>query len=192
MRIMRSASRLSQIATIVAVVIAFATGALAEQVKGAGLANAVVVVAEVIGVDKSDRMVTLLGPHGNVVDIEAGEQVRNFDQIEVGDKVKATYFESIAIYLGEPGTLPKADAEQLAARAAEGDKPGGMVAGSLDVSALVKGVDKEKYELTLELPDGKVVTTEVDPAVKAFDKIKVGDSIHARLTRALAISVEKH
>jgi len=41
-----------------------------------------------------------------------------------------------------------------------------------------------------ELPEGNVVTTEVGKLVKAFDSMKVGDSIHARLTKAIAISVE--
>jgi len=36
-----------------------------------------------------------------------------------------------------------------------------------------------------------VVTTGVDKSVKAFDKLKIGDVIHARLTKAIAISVEK-
>ena len=65
-----------------------------------------------------------------------------------------------------------------------------MVAGAVDVSATVKGIDKNKRELTLELPDGNVVKSEVDPAASAFDSIEVGDSIHARLTRAFAIAVE--
>ena len=39
-------------------------------------------------------MVTLAGPRGNVVDIEAGDEVRNLDQITVGDKVTVTFYES--------------------------------------------------------------------------------------------------
>jgi len=59
------------------------------------------------------------------------------------------------------------------------------------VSASVVGIDKKKHTLTLELPEVNVVTTEVDKSVKAFDKLKIGDVIHARLTKAIAISVEK-
>ena len=49
---------------------------------------------------------------------------------------------------------------------------------------------KKKRTLALALPEGNVVTTEVDKSVKDFDTLKVGDSIHARLTKAIAISVE--
>ena len=173
-----------------ALAIAIAGGAQAAQPTGVELSDAVVLTAEVVGVDKADRMVTLVGPRGNVVDIEAGDDVRNFDQIAVGDKVTVTFYESVAVYLGIPGTQPEADATQVVARAAAGDKPAAMVAGAVDVSATVKGIDKNKRELIVELPDGNVVKSKVDPAASAFDGLKVGDSIHARLTRAFAISVE--
>ena len=39
----------------------------------------------------------------------------------------------------------------------------------------------------VELGEAVVITAEV----LAFDALKVGDSIHARLTKAIAISVEK-
>ncbi len=45
--------------------------------------------------------------------------------------------------------------------------------------------------MTLELADGTKVTTKVDKSVKAFDTLKVGDSVHARYTEAIAISVER-
>lgn len=64
--------------------------AAAESPTGVALSEAVVVTADVVGIDRADRMVTLVGPRGNVVEIEAGEEVRNFDQIKVGDKVKVT------------------------------------------------------------------------------------------------------
>lgn len=164
--------------------------AAAESPTGVALSEAVVVTADVVGIDRADRMVTLVGPRGNVVEIEAGEEVRNFDQIKVGDKVKMTYYESVALYLGIPGSQPEADAAEVVGRAAKGEKPGGVVVGAIDVSATVRGIDKKKRELTLEMPNGHVVTHKVDPSVKAFDTLRVGDTIHARLTRALAIAVE--
>ena len=158
--------------------------------KGVEVGDAVVIIAEVVGIDKADRLITLVGPRGKVVDIEASDDVRNVDQIAVGDTVTVTYYVSVAVYLGIPGTQPEADAAEVVARAAEGDKPGAMAAGTIDVSATVKGIDKQKRELTLELPDGHVVTSKVDPAASAFDSLKVGDSIHVRLTRAFSIAVE--
>jgi len=42
----------------------------------------------------------------------------------------------------------------------------------------------------LKLPDGEVVTRDVDPSVQMFDTLRVGDTIHVRMTEAFAISVE--
>jgi len=58
------------------------------------------------------------------------------------------------------------------------------------ITAEVVGIDRTKRTVTLKGPDGKSVTTKVDSSVKAFDILKVGDSVHARYTEAMAISVE--
>jgi hypothetical protein len=68
--------------------------------KGLEIGNSVVITAEVVAIDKSDRTVALLGPEGNVVVLEVGSAARNFNQVKVGDMVKAEYYESIAIYIG--------------------------------------------------------------------------------------------
>ena len=43
--------------------------------------------ARVTGIDKAARTITLKGPKGRVFDVIAGDEVRNFDQISVGDEV---------------------------------------------------------------------------------------------------------
>lgn len=159
--------------------------------KGLEIGNSVVITAEVVAIDKSDRTVALLGPEGNVVVLEVGPAARNFNQVKVGDKVKAEYYESIAIYIGEKGTQPEAEAEIVAARSAKGEKPAAVVLETIDISATVKSINKFKRSLKLEMPNGQVVTRKVDKSVKAFDSLKKGDSIHVRLTEAVAISVEK-
>jgi len=79
----------------------------------------------------------------------------------------------------------------VASRSAKGDKPAGVVVEVVDVSAKVQAIDRETRKVSLKRPDGKLVTTKVDESVKVFDTLKVGDSIHARITEAIAISVEK-
>jgi hypothetical protein len=186
--------RLSIVLITLSMVAAMALGAAttvyAQPAKGVELGETVVLTATVMAIDKEDRIVTLYGSRKNLVDIYVSEEARNFDQLKLGDEVKIEYYESVAIYLGKPGTQPEADAGLVVARAAKGEKPGGYAVGAIDVSASVVGIDRKNRSLTLELPEGKVVTTEVDKSVKAFDNMKVGDSIHARLTKAIAISVE--
>ncbi len=159
--------------------------------QGVKVGGVVKVTAEVVAIDRVDRTVALLGPKGNVVEVEVGHEARNFDQVEVGDRVNVEYYESVAIFIGKKGQKPKASAGLVAARSAKGDKPAGVVVEVVDISATVQAIDREKRKVTLKRPDGKLFTTKVDESVKAFDTLKVGDSIHARITEALAISVEK-
>jgi len=159
--------------------------------QGIAIGDSVVMTAEVIAIHKADRTVTLLGSEGKVVEIEVGPEARNFDQIKVCDMVKAEYYESVAIYIGEKGTQPDVKEGIVAGRSAKGDKPAGVVIESIDISATVKSINKFTRSLKLEMPNGQVVTRKVDKSVKAFDSLKKGDSIHVRLTEAVAISVEK-
>ena len=152
-----------------------------------------VATAEVVALDRADRNVTLKGPRGNVVVIEAGDEVKNFDQIEVGDMVKVTYMESVAVYIGEPGFMPEAKAGVMAGRAAEGEKPAGAVVEAVDVAASVMTIDRNAREVMLLLADGSTTTVDVHPDLdETFKKLQIGDKVHARITRAFAISVERH
>lgn len=159
--------------------------------QGVELGDGIVLSAEVVAIDRVDRVLTLVGPEGKVVDLEVSHAARNFDQVEVGDQVKVEYYESVALHLGKHGQKPGATAGLVAARSAKGEKPAGVAVEAIDVSSKVKEIDKKNRAVTLELPNGKKVTTKVDKSVKAFDTLKVGDTIHARYTKAIAISVEK-
>ena len=159
--------------------------------QGVELGDGVVITAEVVAIDRVDRALALLGPEGNVVAVEVSHAARNFDQIEVGDMVKVAYYESVALYLGKRGQKPEGNAGLVTARSVKGDMPAGIAVEAVDISAEVQAIDKQKRAVTLELPDGRKVTTKVDKSAKAFDTLKVGDSIHARYTEAIAISVEK-
>ena len=155
------------------------------------LGDTEVVTALVVGIDRQDRTLTLIGPEGNVNHFEVGEEARNFDQIKVGDHVKIEYHTSIALHLGEHGTQPQADAGLVVARAPKGAKPAGIAVGAIDVSAKIEAIDRTKRTVTLKGHNGHSTTVKVDKSIKEFDALSVGDLIHARFTEAIAISVEK-
>jgi len=184
--------RMTIVLIIFSMVTALSLGASTTiNAQGIKVGRAVVVTAEVVAIDRVDRVVTLLGSKGNVVEVEVGHEARNFDQVQLGDRVKVEYYESVALFIGKKGQKPKATAGLVAARSAKGDMPAGVVVEVIDVSATVQAIDRMKRKVSLKRPDGKLITTKVDESVKAFDTLKVGDSIHARITEAIAISVEK-
>lgn len=176
---------------VVATLLWGTTGVRADSHGGGETVATIVVKAEIAAIDRADRHLTLVGPRGNVVEVAAGEEVRNFDQIAVGDEVKVTYTESLVVYVGEPGFLPEAKGAAVAGRAAEGEKPAAMMATTIDVAASVLVIDRKRREVTFMLTDGTTMTTDVDPSVEEFEELQIGDTVHARLTRAVAIAVER-
>ena len=156
----------------------------------ASVVRAAELSAQVVGIDKATRTVTLKGPKGNVVDIVAGDEVKNFDQIKLGDFVVARYAEALTLELrktkvkaGEPTV------REEAARAKPGERP--AVAGAREVTAIadVIGVDPKKSTITLKGPRGNVVTLDVQNPDQ-FKVVKKGDQVEVTYTEALALSVE--
>jgi len=158
--------------------------------QGFELREAVTITAEVYGVEKIDRTLWLIGPEGNIVEIDVSEDAKNFNQLEIGDLVNITYYESIAIYLGTPGELPSEETGEMIVRAPEGETPGGIATETTDISAVVQDIDKYDRLITLKGPAGNVFTTYVDESVRYFDMLKIDDVIHIRYTKSLAVSVE--
>ena len=152
------------------------------------LSNVVLFSAEVVAIDNKDRVISLRDPDGNVVVLEVGQDARNLDQIVVGDQLKIEAYNSVVLYLDKPGTE---HAGIVVERAPKGEKPAGIAVETIDVTAVIKAIDKDERAVILELPDGKNITTKAHESVKPFDSLKVGDSFHARLKRSIAISVEK-
>ncbi len=145
--------------------------------------------ARVEAIDKAQRQLTLKGPKGNVQTVTAGPEVRNFDQIKVGDMVVARYVEALTLTLKKDGKELVGKAEtQDAARSKAGEKPAGVVGRQVEVTADVIAVDAKTQTLTLKGPKQTVELKVPDPA--QFKMVKVGDQIQAVYTEALALSVE--
>ena len=152
--------------------------------------NVVKVTATVEAVDLTNRVVSLKGPKGNVFDLKVGEQVKNLPQVKVGDQVVARYYESIAVQLVKPGAPGGAAATQAVAAAKPGERPAGIVANQVSVTATIEDISPKKTYVTLKGPGGKAVDVKVrDP--KNLENVKVGDQVQITYTEALAISVEK-
>ena len=159
--------------------------------QGVEVGDLITVSAKVITVDKKSRMLTLRGEAGGEIELEIGDHVVNFDQIETGDTVNVAYYESITLAKGPEGSAPEIDAEDIVEKAQPGEKPAALLARSVQVSVAVTAIDREARVVTLQLEDGSEVEKYVDPAIAAFDQLKIGDVIQVRITRAIAVSVTR-
>jgi len=155
----------------------------------ATLAATVSVSASVEAIDKATRQVTLKGPKGKLNTVTAGPEVRNFEQIKVGDIVTVRYVEALTLTLKKGGKELRSMTETPgAARAAAGERPAGVVANQTEVTANVIAVDAATQTVTLKGPK-QTVELKV-PDAGQFNLIKVGDQIQAVYTEAVALSVE--
>jgi Cu/Ag efflux protein CusF len=155
----------------------------------ATITNAAVITARVEAIDKASRQVTLKGPKGNLKTVTAGPEVRNFDQIAVGDMLVVRLIESLTLTLKKDGKELVSRTEATdGARAQAGQKPGGIVGREVEITADVIAIDAKTQTLTLKGPKQTVELRVPDP--KQFKLVKVGDQIQAVYTEAVAISVE--
>ena len=148
----------------------------------ATVASAVKISATVESIDQQQRRLVLKGPRGNLVTMAVGPEVRNLDQIKVGDLVVARYLESLSL------TLKKDGKELRSRRASKAGTPGQSALRQVEITADVIAVDPKSQTVTLRGPRHTVDLKLRDP--EQFKLVKVGDQVEAVYTEALALSLE--
>lgn len=182
---------MSRILTMMlAATLALPVAALGEQASNQPLtkAQSVEARATVTAIEPSTRMVTLKTQDGQTVDIEAGPAVKNFDQIKVGDTVKATYTESIAFQV-----VPKGETAGGASQSASRIPGGAEVGQQVTTSFKVASVDPETNILWVTLPNGNTKKIHVqDPQAQARLKtLSPGNVVSVTYTESVAVQLEK-
>ena len=165
-------------------------GVVAETAPGkAGVAQTVKITATIAAIDKATRDIALKGPQGNEVVVTAGPDVKNFDNMKVGDQVNAQYVEALTLELKKGGGMTVARSDQGGVLEAKpGQKPGGVAGRQVTIVADVVDVNPAKQSITLRGPKRTVELVVSDPA--QFKLIAKGDQVEAKYTQALAIAVE--
>lgn len=171
---------------------------LAQQPKQASAANVAKATATVESVDQESRSLVLRNSAGDRMLVVAGPEVRNFEQIEVGDRVAATYQEAILAEVlpkgsqvdkGDKGDTPRSSVAK--SRAEPGERPAGAVSASVSTDVVIESVDQSFDTVTFRRPDGIVRTVAVnDPKATQFiQSLKPGDEVRVTYTEAMAIAV---
>jgi hypothetical protein len=190
MRLSSIVAGLAVAAVIASPVVAQTGAVVAGTAPGkAGVAQTVKITATITAIDKATRDVTLKGPQGNEVVVTAGPEVKNFDNMKVGDQVDAQYVEALTLELKKGGGMTVAKSEQGGVMEAKpGQKPGGVAGRQVTIVADVVDVNPAKQSITLHGPKRTVELVVPDPA--QFKLVAKGDQVEAKYTQALAIAVE--
>ena len=154
-----------------------------------GEADAIQLQGKVKSINKKTREVTLVGPQGNQMVIPAGEEVKNFDQIRIGDLVTLTYVQALVVELKaveNNGIRERVESVNKVA-AKPGEKPAGMIEKTIRVVANVVAVNPKAQTVTLRGAKRTVELAVKDPAM--LKDVKVGNQVEATYIEAVALVV---
>lgn len=126
---------------------------------------------------------------GETASIVAGPEVANFDQIEVGDRVKAQYIVGIAARMAEPGEVDTIT--ELGARAAAGEKPGAASGTMVTLVVEFLSFDPATSLATVKTSDGAEEMIEVaSEEVRAFaEGLAAGDKVALSFVEGVAVGI---
>jgi hypothetical protein len=150
------------------------------------------VKATVKAIDPETRHVTLTTPDGQDHEFVVGKQARNLPQVKVGDDVIVQYQEALAVEVNSADPtkpLPPPTEAMATERAEPGQKPGGVVARTVTLNGTVQAIDLDKKIATIKGSGGNTVEVKMQHPERWHD-VKVGDTVTARYSEALAISVQ--
>jgi Cu/Ag efflux protein CusF len=165
-----------------------AAPSVAVSTSGTAMAASIQGSATVEKIDRSTREVTLKRHDGSLVTIVAGEEVRNFNQIRVGDLVEAEIIEALAVLVEPANTQVRERRDEVTmTRAPLGQRPAASTTRTVDIVATVQDVDPKARWITVR---GAVQTVQlkVDESVD-LSRIKRGDNVRAVYIETISIRV---
>jgi Cu/Ag efflux protein CusF len=150
--------------------------------------DTVTVSGTVEAIDHTSRVLTLKKDEGGefvTVDVPAG--VKRFDEIKVGDKVTARYYDNDTVRLKKPGEAPVNKAV-AAVTPGTGAKPGATLAAQRTMTAVVEAIDPKVPSITFTGPKGWKYSRRVQDK-NVLKQVKVGDQVDFTWTEAVLIEV---
>jgi hypothetical protein len=162
-----------------------------EPGKGVLIEQSAKITATVVAVDRADRSITIKDPDGKIHEIELTDDVKNFAQINPGDKIVTEVYSGLFMALAEPGEEFAEKSGSQVAVAEPGQKPMIVNVDMVETLAKITAINRETREVTVTGPRGNSITLQVPENIERFDEIRVGDKVNARYVEAFAIAVEE-
>jgi hypothetical protein len=196
---------MQRLAVLFASVVALAASPIQAQTTLESDAGVITMNATVQAIDVENKVIDVVGPLGNIVQIQTPPEV--IGTIKINEKITITYSDQVAMalrkYQGPPVNKdsaitsaeeagmnmdPATEAEQTFEQAT----PSGVAELDLiELTAPVTKIDYANRIVTLTGPKGDVHVIRVDPSVPGLNAIKPGDRVVVELTRAVAVSVKR-
>lgn len=145
------------------------------------------VTVTVEAIEQSTRQVTVKKPDGTDVTFYVPKDMTRFDQLKIGDKITAKYYENMVLQVKAPGS---ADVDTVAAKLVPvKGAPAGTMAYQRTITTTITAIDPAVPSITFSGPNGWKYSSRVEDT-KALAKVKVGDKVAITWTSAVLMSVE--
>jgi hypothetical protein len=146
--------------------------------------------AVVEAIDHEARLVTLKRADGTSVTFTPGPDVRNLDQVNVGDMLHVEYSQTVRILVADAGDIdPAAGAVSAMTRSEEGEMPAMAAVDTKVILAKVVAIDLDNMTYKLEFPDGSV-NEYVAMVEENLKMAAVGDTVAIEVTESVIAAVE--
>jgi hypothetical protein len=164
-------------------------------------AGVITMVATVEAIDVTNRVVTVVGPNNNWVEVIVGPD--KIKLIKVKEKITISYQDEVAVALRKVNKGEQGDdiaAEETAGMGlddqvvAEQDwvtvgPHGGAELTTIEVTDTVAAVNRNKRTITFAGTGGKTRTFVAGPNIN-LDQIEPGDEVVLEVTRAVAVDIK--
>jgi hypothetical protein len=178
------------LAAIVAVLTAAACASTEPAPRTAQSESTAETTATIETVDKTSRQVLLRTEDGRFVTITAGPEVRNFDQLAAGDRVRAVFTESVVASVAAPDQPSETVVTTAGARAPVGGTPGAAVGEAITSVVEIVSYDPATALVTFRGPSGLLHSVVVPESMRAFVAARrVGERVAVELVQAFAIGI---
>ncbi|MBC9175685.1 preprotein translocase subunit YajC [Pseudoroseomonas ludipueritiae] len=146
--------------------------------------------AVVESVDLTSRDVLLRDETGALLSVKAPPELRNLPQLKPGDRVVLRVVSTFAAEIAQPGD-PRPPSTTSAARAEQGEKPGGLLVHRERVRVRVEGVDVAGRSIAVIGPDRvpRRFTVRHQPMLNLLPSLKPGDELDVTFTDAVSLHV---
>lgn len=143
--------------------------------------------ATVEAIEQSTRSVTVRKSDGTDVTFYVPPSMTRFDQLKVGDKINAKYYDTIVISVQDPNsaTVDTAAAKLVPVEGA----PAGTMSYQRVITATITALDPKVPSITFTGPNNWKYSSRVDDKA-ALSKVKVGDKVTITWTAAVLMSVD--
>lgn len=140
-------------------------------------------------IDRDARSFAVTGDGQRFI-LRVSDAVKNFDQIEVGDKLNVEFVEAVAVGMADPSDTGETIDLEGAVVAGEGQKP--AIAGGEFFSTVVEFIsyDPATNLVVVQNKDGEVFATQVRRELRRFARSRQpGDLIEVDIATGLAIAI---